>query len=94
MKLKLIQAGGFAGKPMTAEDDLSKYPATLIQFVKTAFSNMDKAANRSSPAKPVPYPDSFRYFVEFDNKQLPLEVLENNIEFTRLISKLKAQLHY
>lgn len=94
MKLKLIQTGGFMGKLMTAEEDLEGYPATLIRFIENVFREKSKKNNQPDKPGDSHSRDQFQYFVEFNNKRLPVEALESDLEFARLLSKLKEQLHY
>jgi hypothetical protein len=40
------------------------------------------------------YRDSFQYFAEYNDRLLPLDVLENDDMLTDLVKKLKERLHF
>ena len=92
MKLKLIEAGGFAGLKKTAEADLTQLPTALRQHVETIFTNH---TTRPAPAQAQSvHRDKENYFIEYNGKVLPVKTLLHNKELEALIEKLKSILHF
>ncbi|MET1055533.1 MAG: hypothetical protein ABWY16_09510 [Pedobacter sp.] len=92
MKIKLIQSGGFAGKSKFAEEDLSGHPEQLQAYLDeqlSEFQNRDSATQMSSSR------DTFSYSIEYKGIRMPVSdeaVLAP--ELTRILTKLKSNLHY
>lgn len=85
MKLKLIQAGGFAGLKKTAEEDLSDYPSEVKDAVKKVFEEQPKST--SSPAR-----DKEQHFLELDGKVVPVDANDQPKILQDLLSKMQANL--
>ena len=85
MKLKLIQAGGFAGLKKTAEEDLSDYPDRVKDAVKKVFDETSKAS--SSPAR-----DKEQHFLELDGKVVPVDVDQQPKALQDLLKKMQTNL--
>ena len=92
MLLRLIQAGGFAGKPKYAEIDISEYPADLQNELIEYLCN--KPAEGSSTTQSVSR-DAFKYIFQYENKQKEIgETLELSPALEQLFEQLKEDLHY
>lgn len=86
MKLKLIEAGGFAGLKKTTEEDLSDYPLHLQQEIKEVFEQpLPKPA-------PTPARDKEQHFLELDGKVIPVASITPTKELRSLIKKMKSNL--
>lgn len=88
MKLKLIQAGGFAGKIKTAEAELDQHENLLQQHVTELFQQQIVAAPKSAAR------DKEQLFLEFNGKTLPLQQLCINPQLEKLIEQLNNQLRF
>ncbi|MGI4022412.1 MAG: hypothetical protein ACRYFA_12975 [Janthinobacterium lividum] len=88
MKLKLIQAGGFAGKTKIAEKDLEQHETILQQQLTELFRQPLKAAPKSQVR------DKEQLFLEFDGKRLPVQQLGSNPQLSKLIAQMINQLTY
>jgi hypothetical protein len=88
MKLKLIQAGGFAGKTKIAEEDLDLH-ATVLQEHLTELFNRPLDAAPKSQAR-----DKEQLFLEFGGKVLPVQQLNPNSQLEKLIEQMSGQLRY
>jgi len=88
MKLKLIQAGGFAGRKKMAEEDLDDHPDQLKEQVKEVFSQPLKALPRSKER------DKEQHFLEFEGKVVPVQSFKPSKEFKSLIKKMQSNLDY
>lgn len=88
MKLKLIQAGGFAGKTKTAEQDLDLHESILHQYLTELF-NQPAAETPKTQVR-----DKEQLFLEFEGKVLPVQQLNSNPELKKLIAQMSDQLTY
>ncbi|GAA4739324.1 protealysin inhibitor emfourin [Flavisolibacter ginsenosidimutans] len=86
MKLKLIQAGGFAGLKKTAEEDLSDYPDEVKDAVKKVF---EEPAKTSSPSAAR---DQEQHFLELDGKVVPVDADKQPKALQNLLAKMKTNL--
>ena len=86
MKLKLIQAGGFAGLKKTAEEDLSNYPDEVKDAVKKMFDEPAKTTP-SSTAR-----DKEQHFLELDGKVVPVDADKQPKALQDLLSKMQTNL--
>jgi hypothetical protein len=86
MKLKLIQAGGFAGLKKTAEEDLSDYPDEIKDAVKKVFEEPPKTAP-SSAAR-----DKEQHFLELDGKVVPVDADKQPKALQDLLAKMQTNL--
>jgi hypothetical protein len=88
MKLKLIHAGGFAGKTKTAEEDLDQHTTILQEHLTELFNQPVEAAPKNQVR------DKEQLFLEFDGKVLPVQQLSPNSQLEKLIEQMSGQLRY
>ncbi len=89
MKIKLIESGGFTGRTRFAEEDISHHSKQLIGSIENAFYSEDIAAVDIDPSR-----DKKKYFIEYNDRSLPVESIVASPELKALIEKLKKNLHY
>jgi hypothetical protein len=89
MKIKLIQAGGFAGIKKTAEKDLDGLPASVQQKLQDLFKHPVQDAAVKSPMR-----DKEQLFLELNGRTLQVDHLMGDMELSRFVQQMKDELHY
>jgi hypothetical protein len=91
MVLKLIQSGGFTGRTKLAEEDLSAYPPSLEKEVELLFAAVQAEGDvlQANATR-----DQLHYFVEYNNRRLPVSLINPSSVLSNIIERLKKQLHY
>lgn len=88
MKLKLIQAGGFAGKVKTAEEDLENHETVLQQHVTDLFQQNVPPVLKSLAR------DQEHLLLEFNGKVLPVHQLSLNPQMEKLVEHMCTKLRF
>ena len=89
MKLKLIEAGGFAGLKKSAEMDVGELSADLRDKLESLFDEKRKKRHAKNPDSR----DREQLYLQLDDRTMPVDELEDE-ELERLVNRMKKHLHY